>query len=495
MKEDAQLELTHAAAHGSIDGMAAALDAGADLDGVAEHNRHGVRHPVTALSESVSLLQLEATRWLLARGARPSATPAEITSRTPQRTLPSSFDAAPSGDGSLVLVAAGAHVHHVSEDERSTRTVALIEALVSAGDDARTRDANGWTALHRAASAGKDARVAAALLALGLEVDALDRSGWSPLDRARDVGFAEALLDAGAAPDGHAPEEGPLDRFMNGATVSRHEHRLRLTSLVHEGNEAVALARLRRGARATAGAISHAAAAGRDALVAALLRAGADPAERDVELPSISVLGLAVRAGSLASAQALVEAGAPIDGASFFASGGDGQIFGWLAARAERAAIGDALVRSAGAASVAELTALLDAGADVTAVCSLGGRDGWTALHVAASQGAHANVGLLLARGAVDGPGPDGQRAIALARASKAEGAREASTLLAEREPRVEKAPAPVDPFAKGATVRHAKFGAGTVTATDGAPGDTRKLTIAFADATRTLMQRFVQPG
>lgn len=53
-------------------------------------------------------------------------------------------------------------------------------------------------------------------------------------------------------------------------------------------------------------------------------------------------------------------------------------------------------------------------------------------------------------------------------------------------------APARSDALAAGDRVTHAKFGPGVVTACDGA-GDGAKLTIAFADAPRTLLARFVR--
>src|SRR5688572_106481 len=116
-----QLALVEAAERGIIDAMAVALARGAVVDGVAEFNRHDVRDPKTALYEAVRHLEVEAVRWLLARGARPGATPVALTRASSWRTLSASFAAAPRGPGSLVHVAAGAHVHHLDAGERSRR--------------------------------------------------------------------------------------------------------------------------------------------------------------------------------------------------------------------------------------------------------------------------------------------------------------------------------------------------------------------------------------
>ncbi|WAS96779.1 ankyrin repeat domain-containing protein [Nannocystis punicea] len=493
---DPQLALVEAAADGLLDSIAAALGRGAQVDGVAQVNRHGVIDPKTALYEAVRHLQVEAVRLLLSRGARPERTPPELLRASFWRTLSPAFAAASAGPGSLVHVAAGAHVFHCDGDERSRRTLAIVAMLLAAGADATARDENGATALHHAARVGKSGEVARALLAAGVAVDAVDRAGWSALDHASDVGFATVLLDAGADPDGHAPEEGPLDRFFSGARLSRVEHRRRLTAQVEGRQVDLALLRLARGARATAGALFFAAGCGRPELVEALLAAGADP--RDSEPNGhTSALSVAVRSGDLRAVQALVAAGAPIDAAAFWGtrSQAGAAIFAWLAARAERPSISEGLARTAGTASAEEVTALVDAGADLDAAHAFGGLDGWTALHVAASQGNADAVRVLLARGATDRRGPEGKTALALARRSSAPDSRACSTMLAAETRPKSPPPRVVDPHAVGERVTHAKFGLGTIVAVEGSPGDQRKLTIDFGGTRRVLLAKFVAPA
>ncbi|MCY1070393.1 ankyrin repeat domain-containing protein [Nannocystis sp. RBIL2] len=496
MPIDPQLALVEAAADGLLDAIAAALTRGAHVDGIAQLNRHGVVDPRTALYEAVRHLQVEVVRLLLARGARVDSTPPALLRASFWRTLSPAFAAAPAGPGSLVLVAAGAQVYHVDADERSRRTLAIVAMLLAAGADATARDENGATALHHAARIGKQAEVARAMLAAGVAADAVDRAGWSALDHASDVGFAEVLLDAGADPDGHAPEEGPLDRFFSGARLSRVEHRRRLTAQVAGRQVDLALLRLARGARATPGALFFAASCGRPELVEALLAAGADP--RDAEPNGhMSALTTAVRSGDRRAVEAIVAAGAPIDASTFWGTRSQVgvAIFAWLAARAEPMAITEGLVRTAGTASAEEIIALLDAGADIDRTHSLGGVDGWTALHVAASQGNADAVRVLLARGATDRRGPEGKTALALARRSSAPDSRACSTMLAAESRPKAPPPKPVDPHAVGERVTHAKFGLGTIVAVEAAAGDQRKLTIDFGGTRRVLLAKFVAPA
>jgi hypothetical protein len=226
------------------------------------------------------------------------------------------------------------------------------------------------------------------------------------------------------------------------------------------------------------------------------LAAGADPRDADTN-GDMEALAAAVRNGDARSVETLVTAGAPIDARVFWGSRSQAgaAIFAWLAARTDAATISEGLVRTAGVASAEEVTALIDAGADLERTLVLGGVAGWTALHSAASQGNAEAVRVLLACGATDRPGPDGKTALMLARRSSAPDSRACSTLLVARSKPRTPPPRVVDPHAIGERVTHAKFGLGTIVAAEGAPGDGRKLTIDFGGTRRVLLAKFVTPA
>ncbi|MCY1054580.1 ADP-ribosylation family protein [Nannocystis sp. SCPEA4] len=113
-------------------------------------------------------------------------------------------------------------------------------------------------------------------------------------------------------------------------------------------------------------------------------------------------------------------------------------------------------------------------------------------LHRATQAGAIEVVRRLLARGA-DPLARDAHDTTAIERASELwqDHRAESHALLALLRPAAPP-PAPSTALATGDRVTHAKFGAGVVTAIEGT-GDAAKLTIAFADANRTLLARFVR--
>ncbi|MDC0715971.1 ankyrin repeat domain-containing protein [Nannocystis bainbridge] len=152
-------------------------------------------------------------------------------------------------------------------------------------------------------------------------------------------------------------------------------------------------------------------------------------------------------------------------------------------------------MRTAGVASAEEVTALIDAGADLECSRESGGIDGWTALHAAAAQGNEEAVRVLLARGATDRRGPEGRTALALARRSSAPGSRACSTMLAAAAPPKPPPPQVVEPHAVGERVTHAKFGLGTIVATEPSADGQRKLTIDFGGTRRVLLAKFVTPA
>jgi ankyrin repeat protein len=103
----------------------------------------------------------------------------------------------------LALVAAApAGAQQVAEAARQL-DLAAVEALLADGADVDAPQADGTTALHWAAYAGR-ADLAARLLAAGADASAVNRYGVTPLGLAAEYGDANLvrqLLAAGAAPD------------------------------------------------------------------------------------------------------------------------------------------------------------------------------------------------------------------------------------------------------------------------------------------------------
>lgn len=124
---------------------------------------------------------------------------------------------------------------------------------------------------------------------------------------------------------------------------------------------------------------------------------------------------------------------------------------------------------------------------------ALGG-DRATPLHHAAGAGEAGLVARLLARGA-DPEAKDGAGATPRDRARALWQERRAASLaVLALLPPVASSGVVAGPIAVGETVTHERFGAGLVEGCEG-EGEARKLRVRFADATRTLLARFVRRG
>jgi uncharacterized protein len=168
-----------------------------------------------------------------------------------------------------------------------------VAMLLANGADPRLGDAEGRTALHYAARSA-DPEVAAQLLDAGALLDALDRRGASPLFEACSAGcwrLARFLLERGARsePEGGQPAllaaAGGEDDPAGVELLLRHKARVE------------ARGRLGRSA------LLEACLAGNAAIVAVLLKAGADAGGADQQ--GVTPLMEAARAGSVAVLEAL----------------------------------------------------------------------------------------------------------------------------------------------------------------------------------------------
>ena len=180
---------------------------------------------------------------------------------------------------------------------------AAARALVEAGGDIDTREADGTTALHWAVRHDR-AGIAALLLRAGADANAANRYGMTPLSLAGTNGspaIVALLLDAGADPNLAAPEgETPL------MTAAR------------TGNPEVLRLLLTHGARVNDSeawrgqtALMWAAAEGNAAAARALIEAGADVAARSSG--GMTALLFAARSGDLETVRALLAGSASID--------------------------------------------------------------------------------------------------------------------------------------------------------------------------------------
>jgi len=244
--------------------LAALLEAGADVNALNTSNE-------TPLHAAMQSSSVEPVLWLLKQGADPD--PRDSNGRSPL---------------------------HSAARYSSYGTAPVITALIEAGADANARAASGETPLHLLAADNDDIAQLHALLAGGADVNSADTLGATPLHRAaarRNLATVNALLEAGAdanarAGDGDAPLHRAVastkDRYPP-ATTRPYNAPPRLYTADRPGDPAA----------------SH-----RDtALVAALVRAGADMEARNDS--GESALAIAAKYGNGRFVSKLLELGAP----------------------------------------------------------------------------------------------------------------------------------------------------------------------------------------
>ena len=205
----------------------------------------------------------------------------------------------------LVLATAGPAA---AADERLVEAVrsgdyAGARALVEAGGDVDTPQADGTTLLHWAAR-GNRVDITDLLLRAGADANAANRYGMTPLSLACTNGSPESvalLLDAGADPDLSTPEgETPL---MTAARTGNPD----VVRLLLAGGADVDEAEAWRGQTA----LMWAAAEGNAAAARVLIEAGADVAARSTR--GMTALLFAARRGDMETVRTLLAGGADID--------------------------------------------------------------------------------------------------------------------------------------------------------------------------------------
>ena len=205
----------------------------------------------------------------------------------------------------LVLATAGPAA---AADERLVEAVrsgdyAGARALVEAGGDVDTPQADGTTLLHWAAR-GNRVDITDLLLRAGADANAANRYGMTPLSLACTNGSPEIvalLLDAGADPGLSTPEgETPL---MTAARTGAPE----VVRLLLAGGADVDETEAWRGQTA----LMWAAAEGNAAAARALIEAGADVAARSTR--GMTALLFAARCGDMETVRTLLVGGADID--------------------------------------------------------------------------------------------------------------------------------------------------------------------------------------
>ena len=211
--------------------------------------------------------------------------------------------------GLLILLLAGPTVavanERLVEAVRSSDYTAA-RALVEAGGDVDTPQADGTTPLHWAAR-GNQVDITDLLLRAGADANAANRYGMTPLSLACTNGSPEIvalLLDAGADPDLSTPEgETPL---MTAARSGNPE----VVRLLLAGGAGVDHAEAWRGQTA----LMWAAAEGNAAAARALAEAGADVAARSNG--GMTALLFAARRGDMETVRTLLAGGADVDEAA-----------------------------------------------------------------------------------------------------------------------------------------------------------------------------------
>ena len=207
----------------------------------------------------------------------------------------------------LSLLAAQVHPAAAAVDDSALLAAAkrgdheAIGALIAQGADVDAAQPDGTTALHWAAHRG-DLRSVRALLGAGADVAATSRYGIAPLWLAAEDGHASvvaALVEAGADPNTTRGDSGETVLMI----AARGGHADVLRRLIAHGAEVN-----RREAVRRQSALMWAAAERRPEAVRVLAGAGADLEARSST--GIKPLLFAVRAGDIATAGALLDAGA-----------------------------------------------------------------------------------------------------------------------------------------------------------------------------------------
>lgn len=300
----------HAARAGAIAALEALAAAGVPLSGAHAHG--------SALAMAALGGQLEATRWLLDKGAAPNVaselgeTPLDLAARDGHRVVVE------------VLLEAGAKptARALVDAARGGHT-GVVRVLLGAGlaPDARPEGGYGRGALHEA----EDVELARLLLARGADVNLPDRHGDTPLHRrckGGPVEVAQLLLSRGAdatlpGAEGRRCLQMALDyrQLAVGRALIAHGVRATPQVLIQLGHPDKALAMLearrsllRKLDERGRSPLHHAAAQGLAELVQSLLALGADP---DVGL-GVSYTPLHVAANE-AVAKVLIAAGADVD--------------------------------------------------------------------------------------------------------------------------------------------------------------------------------------
>ncbi len=195
----------------AVKNVSAALEAGADPNGVHILESGVSRTPLTAAVDFASVPA--AVSVLLDAGADPDqpgqdgAAPLHMAARDPEGTAAAAVLLLRAGAGVAVRDSKGATPLHHACGEGSEAVVAV---LLASGADPEARDNRGRTPLHLACSGGGvGARL---LLDTGAAPDPVDESGRTPLHDAALGGWREAveiLLEFDADPNRRA---GPADR-------------------------------------------------------------------------------------------------------------------------------------------------------------------------------------------------------------------------------------------------------------------------------------------
>ena len=271
------------------------VDAGADLNARDEHGR-------AALHVAAAQFDLAAMELLLRAGADPHARDARLA--TPLHEAVRSTEAI----GRLIEAGADVDARDASGETPLHRALrwtdsqsSTVAALLETGADVNARDTRGDTPLHVAATYLADSALFASLLVRGADLHARNASGSTPLHHAataRSPTTARTLLDAGTDVNARTDAgETPLHLAIV-VPVDRQ-----LPSYRRLAFSANAPPRLREGAG------SDAPWSDRDtALVAVLVRAGADLSARDDD--GETPLGRATRYENALLVDKLLELGA-----------------------------------------------------------------------------------------------------------------------------------------------------------------------------------------